>query len=161
MIEFGGGVRDTQTVETAFSMGIDMLVLGTAAIEKSEWAQEMIQKYPGRFIAGIDSVKNVAATAGWKQGSKFTTEEALKKMESMGFREVIFTDISRDGTLEGPNLDAIREALTKTKMKFIASGGVSNIEDVKALKKIPGVAGVIIGKALYDGRVTLEECLKI
>ncbi len=161
IIEFGGGVRDTETVETAFALGIDKLVLGTAAIEKSDWAQEMIQKRPDGFIAGIDSVKNVAATAGWKQGSKFTTEEALKKMESMGFREVIFTDILRDGTLQGPNLDAIREALTKSKMKFIASGGVSNIEDVKALKKISGVEGVIIGKALYDGRVTLEECLKI
>ena len=85
----------------------------------------------------------------------------MKKMEELGFREVIFTDILRDGTLEGPNLDAIRGLVSKTRMRMIASGGVSKLEDVKALKSIPGVEGVIIGKALYDGRVTLEECLKI
>src|SRR5206468_2627430 len=110
MVEFGGGVRDSKTVEDAFALGIDKLILGTAAIEKSDWAGEMVKKNPDGFIAGIDSVKNVAATAGWKQGSQFTTEEALAKMESMGFLEVIFTDILRDGTLQGPNLEAIRKA---------------------------------------------------
>lgn len=161
VVEFGGGVRSPETAEEAFALGIDKLVLGTAALEDSGWVKSALAKRPDGFIAGIDSVRNVAATAGWKNGSEFTTEEAFLKMESLGFREIIFTDILRDGALEGPNLDAIRDLASKTKMKLIASGGVSKIEDVQAIKSIPGVEGVIIGKALYDGRVTLEECLKV
>ncbi|OGR88788.1 MAG: 1-(5-phosphoribosyl)-5-[(5-phosphoribosylamino)methylideneamino]imidazole-4-carboxamide isomerase [Elusimicrobia bacterium RIFCSPLOWO2_01_FULL_60_11] len=161
VVEFGGGVRSVDTAEEAFALGIDKVVLGTAALEDTGWIQSAIAKRPDGFIAGIDSIRDVPATAGWKKGSEFTTEEALKKMEELGFREVIFTDILRDGTLEGPNLDAIRGLVSKTRMRMIASGGVSKLEDVKALKSIPGVEGVIIGKALYDGRVTLEECLKI
>jgi phosphoribosylformimino-5-aminoimidazole carboxamide ribotide isomerase len=160
VVEFGGGLRNLKAVEEAFALGIDKLVLGTAALEDSGWIQPALAKRPDGFIAGIDSLRNVAATAGWKKESEFTTEEAFQKMEALGFREIIFTDILRDGALEGPNLDAIRELASKTQMKLIASGGVSKIEDVHALKSIPGVEGVIIGKALYDGRLTLEECLK-
>ena len=161
IVEFGGGLRDLEVIEEAFALGIDKLVLGTAALEDSGWIESALNKKPEGFIAGIDSRNNVAATSGWKKGSEFTTDQALAKMEALGFKEVIFTDISRDGALEGPNLTAIREAVSKTKMKLIASGGVSKVEDVAALKSIPGVEGVIIGKALYDGRVTLEECLKV
>jgi len=161
IVEFGGGIRDMKTVDEAFALGIDKLVLGTAAVENSDWVKVAVSKKPDGFIAGIDSLHNVPATAGWKKGSELTTEEAVAKMETLGFKEIIFTDILRDGTLEGPNLESIKAIAAKTKMKLIASGGVSKIEDIKALKAIKGVTGVIVGKALYDGRVTLEECLKI
>ena len=160
VIEFGGGLRVRRFIEEAFNLGIDKLILGTAALEDSEWVMDAVKERPNGFIAGIDALRDVPATSGWKKGSELTTEEAFQKMEALGFQEVIYTDILRDGTLEGPNLSAIQDLASKTKMKFYASGGVSKIEDVKGLDSIARVAGVIIGKALYDGRVTFEECLK-
>ena len=161
VVEFGGGLRDLKTVEKALKLGIDKVILSTAALHDSDWVLDEVREKPDRFIVGIDSMHGVPATEGWKQGSDLTTMDAIKKMELIGFREVIFTDILRDGTLEGPNVPAVRDVISKTKMKVYASGGVSKLEDVKALKSVPGVAGVIIGKALYDGRVTLEDCLRV
>lgn len=160
-IEFGGGLRDRETVKKALDLEIDKVILGTAALESLSWVKDLVKAEPRRFIVGIDSMHNVAATSGWKKGSEMTTEEALKVMEAVGFRETIFTDILRDGTLEGPNLAAVQAVVKKTGMKVFASGGVSKLEDLKALKKIKGLAGVVVGKALYDGQITLEDGLKI
>ncbi|OGR82968.1 MAG: 1-(5-phosphoribosyl)-5-[(5-phosphoribosylamino)methylideneamino]imidazole-4-carboxamide isomerase [Elusimicrobia bacterium RIFCSPLOWO2_01_FULL_64_13] len=161
VLEYGGGLRDQAAVESALELGIDKLILGTSAVLGAGWVGKSIAGSPERFMVSLDARDGKVAVAGWREGTDLTVGEAVKRMEAAGFGEVVYTDISRDGTLEGPNTDSIRDVTSSTKMKVFASGGVSCIEDVRKLKAIPGLAGVIIGKALYSGAVTLEECLAL
>jgi phosphoribosylformimino-5-aminoimidazole carboxamide ribotide isomerase len=160
-IEFGGGLRHAETVRKAFDLGIDKVILGTAAVNEAVWVEELLEKFPDRFIVGLDARNNQITKEGWQEEGAFSIDEALRHMEDMGFRETIYTDISKDGMMEGPNFESIRRVIGRTKMGVYASGGVSSAEDVRRLKEIPGVKGVIIGKALYAGKVKLEDCLKL
>lgn len=160
-IEFGGGLRHAETVRKAFALGIDKVILGTAAVNEADWVNELLEEHPDRFIVGLDARNNHVTREGWQEEASFSVDQALEHMEAMGFRETIFTDISKDGTLEGPNFDSIRRVIAKTRMGVYASGGVSSLEDVRKLKAIPGVRGVVIGKALYAGKVKLEDCLAL
>ena len=159
-IEFGGGLRSQKVVEQALELEIDYLIFGTAALKEQSWMMALLKKYGSRFIVGIDALKDKVTLQGWQENSSFGITDALKKMEQMGFQTVIYTDIHRDGTLEGPNFEAIRDVLSKTSMKMFASGGVSQIKDVEMLSEISGVEGVIICKALYEGKVSIQDCLK-
>ena len=160
-IQFGGGIRDEETVKKALDLGIDKLILGTSALADPSWVESAISKDPERWIVSLDCRDGRVAVKGWKEGTSVTLDQALDKMEAIGFKETVYTDIGRDGTLEGPNLDSVRGVVSKTRMKVFASGGVSGLEDVKALQAIPGLAGVVIGKALYAGKVSLEDCLRL
>lgn len=160
-IEYGGGLRCPKSIETALSLEIDKLVLGTAALDGLDWICKCIDNYPERFIAAIDARNETVTKEGWTEKSSFSVDEALQKMESYGFQEAIYTDISRDGMMEGPNFGAIRAVVGKTKMGVYASGGISTIEDVKKLREITGLRGMIIGKALYAGTIKLEECFSL
>ncbi|MBI2915235.1 MAG: 1-(5-phosphoribosyl)-5-[(5-phosphoribosylamino)methylideneamino]imidazole-4-carboxamide isomerase [Elusimicrobia bacterium] len=160
-IQFGGGLRDKETVKKALKCGIDKLILGTAALENQDWVKSALDWHSERLIVAIDAVNNHVTKEGWQEDVQFTVEEALHEMETIGFLETIFTDINRDGTLEGPNLETIQKVVSHTRMSVYASGGVSSLEDVKALKKIPGLKGVIIGKALYTGNIPLKEAIAV
>lgn len=160
-IQFGGGLRKKDVVKKALDMGIDKLILGTAALEDLDWVKSALDWYADRFIVAIDVLDNHVAIEGWREDLSFTVENALKKMESIGFKETIFTDINRDGTLEGPNFESIKNVVSKTRMSVYASGGISNLEDLKILNQVPGLKGAVIGKALYAGKISLEDCFSI
>lgn len=162
-IEFGGGVRDFNTIEKLFSFGIDRVVLGTRAIEDKVFLKKAFKKFGGKIMISIDAKEGRIMTKGWnrelKNNDSITFAKELKKT---GFEEVIYTDTLKDGTLTGPNLKGIKALAKGSGLNIIASGGISSLEDISNLKKLEkqGVVGVIVGKALYEGRFSLGEALK-
>jgi phosphoribosylformimino-5-aminoimidazole carboxamide ribotide isomerase len=159
-IQFGGGLRDKEVVKRALDMGLDKLILGTAALDHLPWLKGALEWHPERFIVAIDALNNQVTKEGWQADSAFTVHDALKRMEALGFQETIYTDINRDGTLQGPNFEAIQSVVEQTHLGVYASGGVSSLEDVQKLKTIHGLKGIVIGKALYAGKIALEDCYK-
>ena len=163
-VELGGGIRDLPTVERLLSSGVSRVILGTAAIKNPELILSACGKFGGEAIlVGIDAKNGKVAIEGWGETAEKEALELAEEIRHAGVTRVIFTDISRDGTLQGPNLAAIKDFAVASKMKVIASGGVSVLEDIVALKKLAplGVEGVIIGKALYAGTVDLKQALAI
>lgn len=162
-VQLGGGIRSLDTIEEVLNAGVNRVILGTVAIKNPTMVQQACAKYPGRIVVGIDSKQGKVAVEGWGETSTETTVELANKMKDMGIQRIIFTDISKDGMLEGPNLASTKELALQTGLKIIASGGVSSIEDIKALKEleIAGVEGVIVGKALYTEAIKLTEAIKI
>jgi len=157
-VQLGGGIRDMDAIDEVLRRGVRWVILGTAAVERPELVEEACRKYPGRILAGIDARDGKAAVHGWVTGTGKDAVELASEMGRRGVREIIFTDIARDGMLQGPNVEAL-ERMAATGLQIIASGGVSRIEDVQVLSRIRGVAGIIIGKALYTGAVRLEDAL--
>jgi phosphoribosylformimino-5-aminoimidazole carboxamide ribotide isomerase len=144
-------------VETLLGGGIDHVIIGTALLKTPEWVKKALEKFHGRMMAGIDARGGEVAVEGWKEGSGQCVEEVVKTVEGLGFSEIIFTDIGKDGTLSGPNVDATRAVLEATSLGVYASGGVSCLNDIKVLKTLDGLRGCIVGKALYDGRLSYRE----
>jgi len=163
-IQFGGGVRSIGTLRELLSCGIRRVVLGTKAIEEENFLKQALLKFKDKVIVSIDSRDNRVLTKGWKSSSsnKDTIGFACS-LKKIGFKEIIYTDVSKDGTLEGPNIMEIRRILRLAKIKVIASGGISSLDDIRRLKSIEkqGVSAVIVGKALYEGRFTLTEAIKL
>jgi phosphoribosylformimino-5-aminoimidazole carboxamide ribotide isomerase len=161
MIQFGGGLRTLEAVWKVVGMGVDRVVLGTALIKDPSWIKEAMEELGGRVVAGVDAKDGEVMVDGWQAGSGRKVEDVLKMVEELGVREVIYTDIKRDGMLEGPNVDGLRRVLRATKMGVYASGGISSLTDIQALRKLEseGIKGCIVGKALYDRRFTLSEAL--
>lgn len=163
-MEAGGGVRSMKTIDTLFEIGIEHVILGTIAIYNPDVFRQAVDKYGPKIILAVDVRDDKVAIGGWKDTTAVDARELIEKMKLMGIKEMIFTDIKKDGTLEGPNLEGLREiARLGSGIDVIASGGVSSIEDVKNLKALEkdGVTGVVIGKALYTENIKLEEALKI
>lgn len=160
-IQMGGGLRSMDTVQALLHMGVDRVVIGTAIFKDPAWVRDAVKEFPDRVIAGVDARDGEVKVEGWQEGSGRPIGEALLHVESLGIKEVIFTDISRDGKLEGPALDSIRKVMQSTRMAVVASGGVSSAADIKSLKALEplGLRGCIVGKALYDGRLTLRDAL--
>jgi phosphoribosylformimino-5-aminoimidazole carboxamide ribotide isomerase len=160
-IQVGGGLRDMATLESLFKAGIRRAVLGTSIVTDSAFATEALQTWKDQIAIGIDARDGVAKVAGWTEDSKLGAIDLARRLEDQGARLVIYTDISRDGVLVGPNLPALKQMIDGTGLHVIASGGVAKIEDVRALSEIkhPRLDGVIIGKALYEGLVDLREAL--
>ncbi|HOW28655.1 MAG TPA: 1-(5-phosphoribosyl)-5-[(5-phosphoribosylamino)methylideneamino]imidazole-4-carboxamide isomerase [Elusimicrobiota bacterium] len=161
VIEFGGGVRRLETVRDLIRQGVDRVIVGTAIVNDDPWVRQAIQEFPDRLMAAIDAVDGDVKKDGWQKKSGVSVEEAVRKAESLGFKEFIFTDISKDGMLQGPNIRSIESVLRITTMGLYASGGIAHLEDLQALKKIKGISGCIIGKALYAKQFTLEEALSL
>jgi len=164
LIEYGGGIRSLETLDKVMEAGIDKIILGTKAIENFENLKEYHARSNGRIIISLDFGKqNMIFQKGWLSGSKISLFDFGKKIKESGIKEVIITDISRDGTLEGVNIDVFKKFLEETGLKIYVAGGVSGINDIKKLKKIEslGIKGVIIGKALYEGKIDLKEALEI
>lgn len=160
-IQVGGGIRSMSTVGLLFDAGIERIVLGTAAVQDQEFVKNALAKHSGRVAIGIDARDGNVQVSGWTEDSQIGAIDLARRLQDAGVRLVIYTDISRDGVLEGPNVEATRQMLENTQLSVIASGGVSSLKDVHRLAEInhPKLEGVIIGKALYEGRIRIEEAL--
>lgn len=157
-VQMGGGIRSLQTVEDALERGVHRVILGTSAVNDPELVKSMVKTYGEKIVIGIDAKEGKVAIDGWERTSDFSAVEFARKMEALGARTIIYTDISRDGMLAGPNLKAMEEMVRAVGMEVIASGGVGSLQDIKNLKEI-GMPGVIVGKALYTGAVDIEEAI--
>ena len=160
LTEIGGGIRNQATVERYLNAGISRVILGTAALDDPVFLKESIIEYGDRIAVGADLRDGKVAVKGWLEKSDKDGLDFLKELEDLGVRSVIVTDISRDGAMRGTNLEMYARIGRETSMKVTASGGVSTLEDVRALKRI-GVWGAIIGKAYYTGAIDLAEAIKV
>jgi len=161
--EFGGGVRNLKTISQLLDLGAERVVLGTKAAMDAQFLKKAWKKFGEKIIVSIDAKGGEVLTQGWNSGIAKTTLHFAKELKKIGFKQIIYTDISRDGTLSGPNIPGIKQLLKESGLKVIASGGVAVLEDLLKLKKLKkqGLVGVIVGKALYEGRFTLLEALKL
>lgn len=161
-IEIGGGIRTPENAKVYLEGGIRRIIAGTAIL--GNIFDDFIEKNTGILIAGVDARNGFVATHGWLETSELSAIEFIKSLKIKGINEVIFTDISTDGMLEGPNISSLERILAQVPgIKLIASGGVSRLEDIIALKKFAdnGIVGVIVGKAIYDGRINIKDALEI
>ena len=162
-LEVGGGVRNIETIKEYFSIGAKKVIIGTVAWENPILISEVCKMFPERIIVGIDAKNGNVAVRGWEDVTETSASTLAKRFEGMGISGIIYTDISRDGTLSGPNIDSIKSFAKSISIPVIASGGVSDINDIKNIMKLKkhGVTGVIVGKALYSGAVNLKEAIKL
>ncbi|MDD5109096.1 MAG: 1-(5-phosphoribosyl)-5-[(5-phosphoribosylamino)methylideneamino]imidazole-4-carboxamide isomerase [Candidatus Omnitrophica bacterium] len=162
-VEFGGGVRNTQTISKLLALGVQRVILGTKAASDGKFLKKSREKFGDKVIVSIDAKNGKVLTQGWNRNSVKTTLDFARQLKKIGFNQVIYTDISKDGTLRGPNILGIKELLKETGLNVIASGGISGLRDLVKLDKLKaqGLAGVIIGKALYEGKFTLAQALKL
>lgn len=161
--QLGGGIRDLATIEAYLSLGIGRVIIGTAAQRNPELVKEACAKFPGRIVVGIDAKDGMVAVQGWAEVTGITAVELAKKFEGFGVSAIIYTDISRDGMLQGPNIEATRQLAEAINIPVIASGGLSSLRDIENLMAIEsaGVTGVITGKAIYTGAINLAEAIRI
>jgi len=158
--QLGGGVRSIEIITKLLNMGIERVILGTVAVENKELVEQSCRKYPDSIIVSIDAREGQVATRGWLKGTKLNAVQLAQEIACLGVRRFIYTDISRDGTLSGPNFAAIKELIDALGLPVIAAGGISNIADLRILKS-SGAEGAIIGKALYTGDINLKEALEV
>jgi phosphoribosylformimino-5-aminoimidazole carboxamide ribotide isomerase len=161
MIEAGGGIRDIVAAERLFSAGVDRIIIGTSAIEDSNFVVEACNKFPGRVYVGIDAKDGKVAVRGWESVSSIDAGELAKRVETVGVAGIIYTDIARDGMLTGPNVAAQQEMVNTVNIPVIASGGIATIEDIRSLLTIKRLWGAITGKAIYAGSLDLREAIKL
>ncbi len=162
-VEVGGGIRNMKRIDDIFTLGASYAILGTVAIYNPDIVRQAIEKYgSGKIIVALDVYEGKIAIGGWKEITPVTTEEMIEKLKNMGVSEIIYTDISKDGMLKGPNIDGLKRIAKASKMNVIASGGVTTIDDVKKIAKLEkyGVTGAIVGKALYTEDFKLEEAIR-
>lgn len=156
--ELGGGVRDESTIRELLDLGLARLVIGTLAINEPEWFRRMAALFPGKLVLGIDARGGRVATDGWTKTSDMSAVELARQLADAPLAAINYTDIETDGMMTGPNLAAMREMAEAVDIPVIASGGVTSAEDVARLAAVP-VAGCIIGRALYEGNLTLPEAI--
>jgi len=159
-VEVGGGIRNMETVEAYLSIGADRVILGTAAVTDPDFLKAALSKYGDKIAVGVDLKDGCVAIRGWTETSSLTADDFFASMQSLGVSTVICTDISRDGAMKGTNRELYRVLSSKYAIELIASGGVSSIEDVKALAAM-GLHGAIIGKAYYIGAIDLKEAVEV
>jgi phosphoribosylformimino-5-aminoimidazole carboxamide ribotide isomerase len=157
--QLGGGIRDLATVEAWLSRGIARVILGTVAVEAPELVREAARRFPGRVAVGIDARDGRVATRGWAEQSELAATDLARRFEDAGVAAVIYTDIDRDGAMQGPNVAATEALARAVSIPVIASGGVASLDDLRALQATGVIAGVISGRALYDGAIDLGEAL--
>lgn len=161
-IEFSGGIRDDASLEAALEMGASRVNLGTAALENPEWTRAVIARYGEQIAVGLDVRGEILATRGWTEDAG-NIWDVLARLEDAGCPRYVVTDVTKDGTMRGPNVDLLSEVCRHTDRPVVASGGISSLDDLAALRELvsQGVEGAIIGKALYDGAFTLPAALDV
>ena len=159
-VEIGGGIRNMQTLDKYFDSGVFRAILGTAAVVDDEFLRYAIEKYGDRIAVGADIKDGFVAIKGWLEKSEYTVEAFFEKMQSVGVKTVICTDISKDGAMKGTNLELYRKLSEKYSVDIVASGGVSSMADVKALSEME-IYGAIIGKAYYTGAIDLKDAIEV
>ncbi|MFA6216244.1 MAG: 1-(5-phosphoribosyl)-5-[(5-phosphoribosylamino)methylideneamino]imidazole-4-carboxamide isomerase [Candidatus Omnitrophota bacterium] len=163
-VEFGGGVRTIDTIKELLEAGVSRVILGTKAVEDRNFLEDAFKRFKNKVIVSIDAKSGHILTKGWKESFEgVEVLEFARQLKSLGFTELIYTDILKDGTLKGPNIEAISVLLKKVGIGVVASGGISNLADISRLKSLEkeGLTGVIVGKALYEGKFTLQEALRL
>jgi len=158
-VELGGGLRSVEAVEVALQLGVARIVIGTAAYDNAEFVRTLCKRFPEKIVVGIDARNGKVAVKGWKETTSMNAVELAKRCEADGASRIIYTDISRDGTREGINLDETHKIARAVKIPVIASGGVATLDDIRALKPLEkeGVEGVIVGRALYAGAFLFRD----
>jgi phosphoribosylformimino-5-aminoimidazole carboxamide ribotide isomerase len=161
-VQLGGGVRTVERAEELLACGLERVILGTVALEQPELVEQLARRHPGRIVVGIDARDGKVATRGWLETSSIEATALARQLSACGIAAIISTDIATDGTLAGPNLDALRAMAAASSVPVIASGGIGTLEHLLSLLPLAplGVSGVIVGRALYDGRVNLAEALQ-
>jgi phosphoribosylformimino-5-aminoimidazole carboxamide ribotide isomerase len=161
-VQVGGGLRDRDSVARLLDLGVKRAILGTVAVEQPELVQQLCQEFPGQIVVGIDARDGLVATRGWLETSTVQATDLAQRMANLGTAAIVYTDIHRDGTLQGPNIEALRQLATSVAIPVIASGGVSSVSDLMNLLRLEasGVSGAIVGKALYTGEVLLKEAIR-
>jgi phosphoribosylformimino-5-aminoimidazole carboxamide ribotide isomerase len=157
-VQVGGGIRSLETLERLYHAGVARAVLGTALVTDPGLVEAAVGRFPG-IVAGVDARDGLVAIEGWRQGTVRTVAEMIAELADLGIRRLVYTDISVDGTQEGPNLAAYRSLVVPEGVAVIASGGVSTLDDIVALAQIPGIEGAIAGRALYEGTLDLAEAI--
>ena len=158
-VEVGGGIRSIEKIERYLNIGVDKVILGSAAIKNPNFLKEACEKFKNKIVLGLDAKKKMILISGWKETTNQTAENYLKKVNSYGFSRLIYTDIERDGTKTGPNIDETKSIAKISAAPVVVSGGISSIQDVKKIKELKNfnIEGVIVGKAIYDGDIKLNE----
>ncbi len=162
-VEVGGGIRREDTVEMLLEAGVSWVVVGTLMVEDFEAFSRICERFPGRVIAGIDGRHGRVVVRGWEREEPMDVVELARRVEELPVESIIFTEVSRDGTLEGVERELTRRLAESVELPVIASGGVATLDDIRAVRELEpvGVVGVIVGRALYEGRFTLEEALRV
>ncbi len=160
-IQIGGGIRNIDTVEEYLAAGVSYVIIGTQAVRQPEFVTELCQKFPGHIIVGIDAKDGMVAVEGWAEASATAADELAKKFEDQGVSSIVYTDISRDGMMQGVNVEATANLAGAISIPVIASGGVTNINDIMRINEVKesGIEGVIMGRALYEGTLTMAEAI--
>jgi phosphoribosylformimino-5-aminoimidazole carboxamide ribotide isomerase len=162
-VELGGGLRSMEAVKAAFDLGVFRAVIGTAAYDNPEFLRTLCKNFPGRIVVGIDARGGKVAVKGWKETTAMDAVKLAKRCEADGASRIIYTDISRDGTREGVNIEETRKLVRSVQIPIIASGGVATLDDIRRLLPLreDGVEGVIVGRALYTGAAELREMIAL
>ncbi len=158
-IELGGGIRTVEHIQQALDSGVRDVILGSSLMSNWDDLPRWLDRFPGRLVAGVDARDGQVAVHGWQETTAVPALELIARLEGLGFVRVICTDIATDGTLAGPNLDQLQDVACSTGMEVTASGGIGSVADIQAVAALAGlgVTGVIVGKAFYDGKISLEE----
>jgi phosphoribosylformimino-5-aminoimidazole carboxamide ribotide isomerase len=159
--EVSGGVRSMDVADFLFDIGAKRVIIGTRSVIDKNFVKELTSKYGDKIAVGVDATGGKVATDGWTHVTDIEATKFVKELEALGVKKLIYTDTSRDGALNGPNFDAIKTITSSTSIPIIASGGITTLDDIKQLKRINGVEGCIVGKALYEGKFSLADALKL
>ena len=159
-VEVGGGVRDFDSIQEYADIGVDKIILGSAAIKDKNFLKKACKKFPKKIALGLDAKDGKLSVSGWKESSGISTLDFLTEVNDYGISRLIFTDINKDGTKESPNFEETLKVAEISNCPVIISGGVSSIEDIKKAKTLKNIEGVIVGKAIYDGDIKLEDLAK-
>ncbi|MCL4144480.1 UNVERIFIED_CONTAM: hypothetical protein GTU68_028858 [Idotea baltica] len=158
-IQIGGGIRSGETIEAYLKAGVEYVIIGTKAVKEPDFVTEMCQQFPGHIIVGIDAKKGLVATDGWAEVTEVKAADLAKRFESDGVSSIVYTDIDRDGMMQGVNVEATVAMAQASSIPVIASGGITNMDDIVALNKVAnqGILGAITGRAIYEGTLDVAE----
>ena len=159
-VEVGGGIRNFESIKKYTDVGVEKVILGSAAIKDKNFLKEACQKFPNKIALGLDAKDGYLSVSGWKENSNQLTLDYLKVVNDYGVSRLIYTDINRDGTKQSPNFEETQKVADISSCPVVISGGVSSIDDIKKSKGLKNIEGIIIGKAIYDGDIKLEELVK-
>ena len=159
-IEIGGGIRSFESIQKYIDTGVEKVILGSAAIKDKNFLKEACQKFPNKIALGLDAKNGYLLVSGWKESSNQLTLDFLKEVNNYGVSRLIYTDINRDGTKQSPNFEETSKVTEISNCPVIISGGVSSIDDIKKAKSLKNIEGIIVGKAIYDGDIKLEDLVR-
>ena len=159
-VEIGGGVRILDSIQKYIDTGVEKVILGSAAVQNKDFLKEACKKFPNKIALGLDAKNGYLSVSGWKENSNQLTLDYLKEVNDYGVSRLIYTDINRDGMKQSPNFEETAKVADNSNCPVIISGGVSSIDDIKKAKSLKNVEGIIVGKAIYDGDIKLEELVK-